>query len=286
MLNARTGTDRSLQRVTWASTATFEELFTETSVVSAFGLPRSTSKYGSSSVAAGETSRLQTAAGAGATRAARSRAKVPRATKHFIEHLLQVLPPAVVAGDYGIDRLCHISNSRASNRALHSRRAGEGTLDRLRVAPDDAPPGRRWPGAGLGCRSGSWSSIAGPPTDLPSIERCPSAGVSGLAAPASTWTSAFPTGVLRDGSTWQGSPNRPPLDGPPGGGGGESICLCHNSKPTAPSTVWKILAIAEIRGRGGPRKRPGKPRPFRRGYGLSLTARNGSVRRRCRAERR
>jgi len=44
MLKARTGTDRSLQIVTWASTAAFEELFTETSVVSAFGLLRSASK--------------------------------------------------------------------------------------------------------------------------------------------------------------------------------------------------------------------------------------------------
>src|SRR3954468_3500319 len=90
MLKARTGTDRSLQSVMWASTATFEELFTENSVVSPFGSLRSTSKYGSSSVAAGATSTLQRAADAGTAEAATRNESAPRKTRHFISNLLQV----------------------------------------------------------------------------------------------------------------------------------------------------------------------------------------------------
>src|SRR3954447_1888033 len=82
MLKASTGTDRSLQIVTWASTAWADELFTETSVVSPFGLLRSTSKYGSSSVAAGETSMLQRVACAGTARTMSE--STARSTRHFI----------------------------------------------------------------------------------------------------------------------------------------------------------------------------------------------------------
>src|SRR6185312_7048979 len=94
MLKASTGTDRSLQIVTWASTVWADELFTETSVLSPFGLLRSTSKYGSSSVAAGATSRLQMAADAG-TEEVRSIESAPTSTRHFISHLflLDSSPP-------------------------------------------------------------------------------------------------------------------------------------------------------------------------------------------------
>src|SRR3954462_6820106 len=96
MLKARTGTDRSLQSVMWASTATLEELFTENRVVSPFGSLRSTSKYGSSSVAAGATSTLQSAADAGTAEAITRKEKTPRNTRFFISHLLQVWPQGMV----------------------------------------------------------------------------------------------------------------------------------------------------------------------------------------------
>src|SRR3954463_9296253 len=66
-----------------------EALFTENRVVSPFGLLRSTSKYGSSSVAAGETSMLQMIADAGTAKASRPES-APRNTVRFISHLLQV----------------------------------------------------------------------------------------------------------------------------------------------------------------------------------------------------
>src|SRR5713226_3502144 len=66
MLKSSTGTDRSDQSTTCTSTAVAEALLTENSVVNPFGLFRSTSKYGSSSVAAGTASMVQITAVAGA----------------------------------------------------------------------------------------------------------------------------------------------------------------------------------------------------------------------------
>src|SRR5258708_25517680 len=66
MLKSSTGTDRSDQSTTCTSTAVAEALLTENSVVSPFGVLRSTSKYGSSSVAAGTASMAQITALAGA----------------------------------------------------------------------------------------------------------------------------------------------------------------------------------------------------------------------------
>src|SRR5258707_10762 len=66
MLKSRTGTDRSDQITTWTKMAVAEALLTENSVVNPFGLLRSTSKYGSSNVAAGTASMVQITALAGA----------------------------------------------------------------------------------------------------------------------------------------------------------------------------------------------------------------------------
>src|SRR6202023_3553926 len=65
MLKSRTGTDRSDQITTWTRIAVAEALLTENKVVNPFGLLRSTSKYGSSSVAAGTSSIVQMTAAAG-----------------------------------------------------------------------------------------------------------------------------------------------------------------------------------------------------------------------------
>src|SRR5262249_8487808 len=76
MLKSSTGTERSVQMTTWTSTAVAEALLTENSVVNAFGLLRSTSKYGSSKVAAGTSSIVQITAYAWPLRARRpSRAR-------------------------------------------------------------------------------------------------------------------------------------------------------------------------------------------------------------------
>src|ERR1700730_2840638 len=69
MLKSSTGTERSDQMTTWTRIAVAEALLTENKVVNPFGLLRSTSKYGSSSVAAGTSSMVQMTADAGATRA-------------------------------------------------------------------------------------------------------------------------------------------------------------------------------------------------------------------------
>src|SRR5580693_6041998 len=69
MLKSSTGTERSDQMTTWTRTAVAEALLTENRVVSPFGSLRSTSKYGSSSVAAGTSSMVQMTAEAGAATA-------------------------------------------------------------------------------------------------------------------------------------------------------------------------------------------------------------------------
>src|SRR5215472_7814181 len=66
MLKSSTGTERSVQMTTWTRIAVAEALLTENSVVNPFGLLRSTSKYGSSKVAAGTSSIVQMTAAAGA----------------------------------------------------------------------------------------------------------------------------------------------------------------------------------------------------------------------------
>src|ERR1700730_6740931 len=71
MLKSSTGTDRSDHMTTWTSTAVAEALLTENRVVSPVGLFRSTSKYGSSSVAAGTASMVQIVATAWPPRASR-----------------------------------------------------------------------------------------------------------------------------------------------------------------------------------------------------------------------
>src|SRR5688572_19693278 len=56
MSKSSVGIDSSVQNVTWATAAEAEALFTENSVVTPWALSRSTSKYGSSRVAAGTSS--------------------------------------------------------------------------------------------------------------------------------------------------------------------------------------------------------------------------------------
>ncbi len=75
MLKSSTGTERSDQTTTCASTAVAEALLTENRVPWPHWFPRSTSKYGSSSVAAGTSSTVQITARAGtdASRPASSR---------------------------------------------------------------------------------------------------------------------------------------------------------------------------------------------------------------------
>src|SRR5580693_1133086 len=95
MLKSSTGTERSDQMTTWTRTAVADALLTENSVVNPFGSLRSTSKYGSSSVAAGTSSIVQMTADAGATRASNPtntrRQLVTRAIKPSFPHLGQ--PP-------------------------------------------------------------------------------------------------------------------------------------------------------------------------------------------------
>src|SRR5579862_6779778 len=71
MLKSSTGTDRSDHTTTCTRTAVAEALLTENSVVNPFGLLRSTSKYGNSSVAAGTASMVQMTAPAWPPRASR-----------------------------------------------------------------------------------------------------------------------------------------------------------------------------------------------------------------------
>ncbi len=77
MLKSSTGTERSDHNTTWTSAAVAEALLTENRVVSPFGLLRSTSKYGSSKVAAGTSSIVQITAYAWPPRARR-----PRRARH------------------------------------------------------------------------------------------------------------------------------------------------------------------------------------------------------------
>src|SRR5260370_4385749 len=81
MLKSSTGTDRSDQITTWTRIAVAEALLTENSVVNPFGLLRSTSKYGSSSVAAGTASIVQITAAAGAAASNNPAITRPRATR-------------------------------------------------------------------------------------------------------------------------------------------------------------------------------------------------------------
>src|SRR5438270_4126052 len=96
MLKSRTGTERSDQITTWTSAAVAEALLTENSVVNPFGLLRSTSKYGNSSVAAGTASMVQITADIGAARAI-----APTSTRHkttrFIGLLLSKCRPQSVS---------------------------------------------------------------------------------------------------------------------------------------------------------------------------------------------
>src|SRR5215510_13213689 len=80
MLKSRTGTERSDQTTTWARTAVADALLTENRVVTPFGLSRSTSKYGSNSVAAGTSSIVQMTATACPPRARRPRSATERIT--------------------------------------------------------------------------------------------------------------------------------------------------------------------------------------------------------------
>src|SRR5258708_3515894 len=81
MLKSRTGTDRSDQITTWTRIAVAEALLTENSVVNPFGLLRSTSKYGSSNVAAGTASTVQITAAAGAAASTNPAITRPRARR-------------------------------------------------------------------------------------------------------------------------------------------------------------------------------------------------------------
>src|ERR1700743_760365 len=84
MLKSRTGTDRSDHTTTWARTAVADALLTENRVVNPLGLLRSTSKYGSSSVAAGTASSVQITAETGAAAASNPTNTRPRATRAIV----------------------------------------------------------------------------------------------------------------------------------------------------------------------------------------------------------
>src|SRR5436305_5530056 len=86
MLKSTTATDRSDQTTRWARTAADDALLIENSVVSPFGLLRSTSKYGRSSVAAGTASMVQMTADAGGTENSRAE-NASRSTVRRISHL-------------------------------------------------------------------------------------------------------------------------------------------------------------------------------------------------------
>src|SRR5947208_16572922 len=81
MLKSSTGTERSVHTTTCASTAVAEALLIESRVLTPFGFPRSTSKYGSSSVAAGTSSTVQRTARAGTDAKA---AAITRTTVSFL----------------------------------------------------------------------------------------------------------------------------------------------------------------------------------------------------------
>src|SRR5436305_10511427 len=95
MLKSRTGTERSDQTTTWARTAVAEALLMENRVVSPFGLPRSTSKYGSSSVAAGTSSIVQITASAWPPRASRPKRARHSAVFFMTDNLLELVFYAV-----------------------------------------------------------------------------------------------------------------------------------------------------------------------------------------------
>src|SRR5947199_3657146 len=81
MLKSSTGTERSVHTTTCASTAVAEALLIESRVLTPFGLPKSTSKYGSSSVAAGTSSTVHRMAWAGTDAKA---AAISRTTVSFL----------------------------------------------------------------------------------------------------------------------------------------------------------------------------------------------------------
>src|SRR3954452_10611316 len=83
MLKSNTGTERSVHTTTCASTAVAEALLIESRVLIPFGLPKSTSKYGSSNVAAGTSSMVQRMARAGMDMDAKA-AATSRTTVSFL----------------------------------------------------------------------------------------------------------------------------------------------------------------------------------------------------------
>src|SRR6185295_12546368 len=93
MLKSRTGTDRSDQTTTWAKAAVADALLIENRVVTPFGLLRSTSKYGSSSVAAGTSSMVQITASAWPPRAKRPKRARHSAVFFMTDNLLELVYP-------------------------------------------------------------------------------------------------------------------------------------------------------------------------------------------------
>src|SRR4030095_6115963 len=93
MLKSRTGTDRSDHTTTWARAAVAEALLIENRVVTPLGVVRSTSKYGSSSVAAGTSSMVQITASAWPPRARRPRRARHSAVFFMTDNLLELVFP-------------------------------------------------------------------------------------------------------------------------------------------------------------------------------------------------
>src|SRR5262245_60753230 len=92
MLKSRTGTDRSDQTTTWARMAVIEALLTENRVVTPFGsLHGETSKYGSSSVAAGTSSIVQISAEAEPANPSRHSRARQQAVRFIATLLLSIL---------------------------------------------------------------------------------------------------------------------------------------------------------------------------------------------------
>src|SRR4030095_7622650 len=108
MLKSSTGTDRSDHTTTWARIAVAEALLTENRVVTPLALDKSTSKYGSSSVAAGTSSMVQMTACAWPPRASR-----PRSARHINvlfmpDNLLELVVEAQI---HGHASNCHSASS-------------------------------------------------------------------------------------------------------------------------------------------------------------------------------
>src|SRR5947208_10607599 len=131
MLKSSTGTDRSDHTVTCASTAVAEALLIENSVVNPFGLLRSTSKYGRSSVAAGTASMVQMTAPAGTTAPMPHSRNTP-GTSRFIS-----LPPCLGKQPRKLRRCYHQIEGRTRGAASRAPRSWKSVSE----VPDESGVG-------------------------------------------------------------------------------------------------------------------------------------------------